>query len=90
VRPGLLRTTYLILPHTIGKRLRKKTRQVKETMRRMMHRPITEQALHLRRVMNGYFNYFAVPTTTGRSTHSTIMSYGTGAARSGGGAKQAD
>ena len=53
---------YLILRHTIGKRLREKIRQVKETMRRMMHRPITEQALHLRRVMNGYFNYFAVPT----------------------------
>ena len=27
-----------------------------------MHRPITEQALYLKRVMNGYFNYFAVPT----------------------------
>ena len=53
---------YLILRHTIGKRLREKIRQVKETIRRMMHRPITEQALHLRRVMNGYFNYFAVPT----------------------------
>ena len=53
---------YLILRHTIRKRLREKIRQVKETMRRMMHRPITEQALHLRRVMNGYFNYFAVPT----------------------------
>jgi hypothetical protein len=53
---------YLILRHTIGKRLREKIRQVKETIRRMMHRPIMEQALHLRRVMNGYFNYFAVPT----------------------------
>ncbi|HEY5929693.1 MAG TPA: group II intron reverse transcriptase/maturase [Burkholderiales bacterium] len=55
---------YLILRHTIRKRLREKVREVKETMLRMMHRPIEEQGLHLKRVMNGYFNYFAVPTNS--------------------------
>ena len=30
-----------------------------------MHRPIEEQGLHLKQVMNGYFNYFAVPTNSG-------------------------
>ena len=53
---------WLILRHTIRERLRDKLRQVKETLRRMMHLPIPEQGLYLRRVLNGYFNYFAVPT----------------------------
>jgi len=39
-------------------------RQVKEAIRRMRHRPIAEQALYLKRVMNGFFNYFAVPTNS--------------------------
>jgi hypothetical protein len=55
---------FLILRHTIRKRLREKIRQVKETIRRMMHWPIAEQVKHLRRVMNGYFNYFAIPTNS--------------------------
>ena len=55
---------YLILRHTIRKRLREKIKQVKEAIRRMMHRPIAEQALYLKRVRNGYFNYFAVPTNS--------------------------
>ena len=53
---------YLILRHTIRKRLREKIKQVKETIRRMRHRPIAEQIVYLKRVMNGFFNYFAVPT----------------------------
>ena len=31
---------------------------------RMMHRPIAEQGLYLKRVMNGFLNYFAVPTNS--------------------------
>jgi RNA-directed DNA polymerase len=55
---------YLILRYTIRKRLREKIRPVKEAIRWMMHRPIAEQALYLKRVMNGFFNYFAVPTNS--------------------------
>jgi RNA-directed DNA polymerase len=55
---------YLILRHTIRQRLREKLRQVKETIGRMMHRPVAEQGLYLKQVMNGYFNYFAVPTNS--------------------------
>jgi hypothetical protein len=29
-----------------------------------MHRTIAEQGLYLRRVLNGFFNYFAVPTNS--------------------------
>ena len=53
--------SYPILRHTIRKRQREKITQVKETIRRIMHRPIAEQALYLKRVMNGFFNCFAVP-----------------------------
>jgi RNA-directed DNA polymerase len=58
------RGSYLILRHTIRQRLREKLRQVKETIRRMMHRPIAEQGLYLKQVMNGFLNYFAVPTNS--------------------------
>jgi RNA-directed DNA polymerase len=30
----------------------------------MMHRPIAEQGRYLARVLNGFFNYFAVPTNS--------------------------
>ncbi len=30
----------------------------------MMHRPIAEQGLYLNWVMNGFLNYFAVPTNS--------------------------
>jgi RNA-directed DNA polymerase len=55
---------YLILRHTIRQRLREKLRQVKETIGRLMHRPVAEQGLYLKQVMNGFFNYFAVPTNS--------------------------
>jgi group II intron reverse transcriptase/maturase len=55
---------FLILRHTVRDRLREKLRQVKETIWRMMHRPIAEQGLYLKRVVNGFLNYFAVPTNS--------------------------
>jgi group II intron reverse transcriptase/maturase len=58
------RGSYLILRHTIRERLRDRLRQVKETIGRMMHRPIAEQGLYLKQVLNGYYNYFAVPTNS--------------------------
>ena len=43
-------------------RMRAKLSQIKEGLRQRMHRPIPEQGGWLARVVNGYFNYFAVPT----------------------------
>jgi group II intron reverse transcriptase/maturase len=55
---------FLILRHTLRDRLRTALRRVKDNLRRMMHQPISKQGLYLKRVLNGYFNYFAVPTNT--------------------------
>ena len=55
---------FFILRHAVRERLREKRRQVKETIKRMMHRPIAEQGLCVKRVMNGFINCFAVPTNS--------------------------
>jgi group II intron reverse transcriptase/maturase len=46
---------------TIAKRLRAKLRHVKETLMRHRHKPVQQQGAWLRRVVQGYFNYHAVP-----------------------------
>ena len=43
-------------------RMRAKLLEVKEELRRRMHRPIPEQGQWLRQVVSGFFNYHAVPT----------------------------
>jgi RNA-directed DNA polymerase len=43
-------------------RMKAKLRNIKETLRRCMHRPIPEQGKWLGPVVRGYFNYHAVPT----------------------------
>jgi RNA-directed DNA polymerase len=52
----------LIRRHTVRERLNAKLRQVKATLRRMRHMPIPEQGRYLRLVLNGFYNYYAVPT----------------------------
>jgi RNA-directed DNA polymerase len=52
----------LIRRHTIRERLNAKLRQVRTIVRRMMHQPIPVQGRYLRRVLNGFYNYYAVPT----------------------------
>jgi RNA-directed DNA polymerase len=47
---------------TRGDRMRAKLREIKQALRRCMHRPIPEQGKWLGRVVRGYFNYHAVPT----------------------------
>src|SRR5215469_5823926 len=47
---------------TRGDRMRAKLREIKEALRRCMHRPIPEQGKWLGQVVRGYFNYHAVPT----------------------------
>jgi group II intron reverse transcriptase/maturase len=43
-------------------RMRAKLREIKQALRRCMHRPIPEQGKWLGQVVRGYFNYHAVPT----------------------------
>jgi group II intron reverse transcriptase/maturase len=47
---------------TRGDRMRAKLKVVQEEMRRRMHQPIAVQGKWLWYVVNGYFNYHAVPT----------------------------
>jgi RNA-directed DNA polymerase len=47
---------------TRADRMRAKLKMIKEEMWRRMHQPIPEQGKWLWYVVNGYFNYFAVPT----------------------------
>jgi RNA-directed DNA polymerase len=46
---------------TSKKRMRAKLREVKAEMRRRMHLPVPDQGRWLRRVLQGHFNYYAVP-----------------------------
>ena len=45
-------------------RLNAALRQVTATLRRMRHLPIPEQGRSLRLVLNGFYNYYAVPTNS--------------------------
>jgi len=55
---------FMIRRQTIRQRLNRKLQELKEDLRRRMHCPIREVGSWLRTVLNGYFNYFAVPTNT--------------------------
>src|SRR5260370_31953968 len=46
---------------TIHKRMRAKLRQVKQQLRRRMHDPVPQTGQWLKSVVQGYFNYYAVP-----------------------------
>lgn len=46
---------------TIAKRMRAKLREIKEDLMRQRHKPVPEQGRWLRAVVQGYFNYHAVP-----------------------------
>ena len=53
---------FLVLRHTIKKRMRAKLQEVKDTLRQRMHHPLPEQGGWLRNVVCGYYAYHAVPT----------------------------
>ena len=55
---------FLMKRRTRRDRLRATLAKIKEVLRRRMHRPIPEQGAWLRRVLDGYFNYHAVPTNS--------------------------
>jgi RNA-directed DNA polymerase len=46
----------------VRERLNAKLKQVKATLRRMMHLALPEQGRYLRLVVNGFYNCYAVPT----------------------------
>src|SRR5262252_3889234 len=52
---------FLVLRESIRKRLLAKLKQVKDELRMRMHQPLAEVGKWLRRVIQGYFNYHAVP-----------------------------
>ena len=52
----------------------------------MLHRPIPEQGLYLRRVVNGFHNYYAVPTNFSAINSFPGASCATGSAAFAGGA----
>jgi RNA-directed DNA polymerase len=49
---------------TDGKRRRKKLEEIKQQLRRRMHEPIAKVGEWLRSVLNGYYQYHAVPGNT--------------------------
>jgi group II intron reverse transcriptase/maturase len=51
---------------TAGKRMRAKLQAIKEQLRIRMHRPITETGKWIRAVVQGYFNYHAIPGNSRR------------------------
>jgi hypothetical protein len=53
--------TFFVLRKTIRERLLAKLKQVKATLRVRMHQPLAEVGRWLKSVVQGYFNYHAVP-----------------------------
>ena len=52
---------FTVLRKTIGRRLRRKAKEVREMLMRHRHKPVPEQGRWLRSVVQGFFNYHAVP-----------------------------
>ncbi len=52
---------FLVLRKTVRKRLLAKLKELKEELRRRWHEPVAELGQWLRSVVQGYFNYHAVP-----------------------------
>ena len=52
---------FTILRKTIAKRVRAKLREVRETLMRHRHESVARQASWIKRVLQGYFNYHAIP-----------------------------
>lgn len=56
-----LKGGYKLLRVTIKKRMRATLKAIREKLRKRMHEPIPDVGKWLRQVVQGYFNYFAVP-----------------------------
>jgi group II intron reverse transcriptase/maturase len=55
---------YAIKRHTVGKRMRAKLAEIKLQLRQRMHEPVATTGKWLKSVVQGYFNYYAVPGNT--------------------------
>jgi hypothetical protein len=53
---------FILLRRTIKARMRATLKALREQLMRRRHRPIPEQGAWLRRVLQGYLNYHAIPT----------------------------
>ena len=56
---------YTVRRTTIRKRMRAKLRQIKQELRSLMHDPVPQTGEWLKSVVQGYFNYYAVPGNIG-------------------------
>ena len=52
---------FIVLRQTMRKRLQSKLREIKIELKRRLHHPVPEVGQRLRSVMQGHFNYYAVP-----------------------------
>ncbi len=57
---------FIIHRHSVAKRMRATLQAIKAALRRRMHRPFGETARWLRRVVEGWLNYHAVPSNSRR------------------------
>ena len=62
---GKNRSGFAVRRLTIGKRMRGKLRQLKQELHRRMHDPVRQTGAWLKSVVQGYFNYYAVPGNIG-------------------------
>ncbi len=53
--------SYAVRRMTIRKRMRRKLQEIKQQLRMRMHDPVPQTGAWLRSVVQGYFNYYAVP-----------------------------
>lgn len=60
---------FVVLRHTIGRRMRVKLRELKEEFKKRLHSPIPELGRWLQSVLRGYYRYFGVPRN-GRALNS--------------------
>ena len=56
--------SYAVKRKTVSKRLRAKLLEVKQQLRKRMHEPVAQNGRWLRSIVQGYFNYHAVPETS--------------------------
>src|SRR5271165_793751 len=56
--------TFTVKRMTIRKRMRVKLQQIKQQLRKRMHDPVAQTGAWLKSVVQGYFNYYAVPGNT--------------------------
>ena len=55
---------FAVKRHTIGKRLRAKLAEIKQQLRQRLHEPVAQTGRWLKSVVQGYFNYHAIPGNT--------------------------